>query len=1318
MTAMPAFSEDHTAAVRKDDTTLPASFAQERLWFLHRLDPGGALYNIPLAYSVRGPLDADCLREAIRDVVERHEALRTNLAFENGELIQIIHADAVFHFEVRDLPLPAGGEKDALAAAESRSFIRRPFDLSADALLRVLVLRLEENLHHLVLNVHHSIFDGVSLGIFFSELSECYAARLARRPARLEPLPIQYGDFAAWQRETFTETVATDEIAFWRERLGDIPPPLELPVDRQPQGQPTSAGGDLFFEVPEAVGLALRDLCQKEGVTPFMALTAAWQALLFRHTGQTRLLTGAPVANRGHAQTDRLIGLFVNTVVLRADFSDDPTVRDLLRRTRDETLGAMEHGGLPFEKLVQALDVGHRDGRNPLFRTMFVLQNHGAVTGFPMLRFEPLPHELNAATLDLLLEMIDDGTTLRGGFSYSTELFDRATVARFAEHLLALLSSMVSSPGERISRLQILSPDERTQLRAWNRTERDFPSHEPLGTLFDEVARRQPEAIAICDGGKRMTYDELRVRADAVAFELRGKGITRGSLVAVPAERSARFVAAVLGIVKTGAAYVPVAVDEASERAAHMQAACTWALSLEQMPEPFDFRPLPDAACAEDPAYVLFTSGSTGLPKGVVVPHRAVSRLAVNNDFAPVGSGDVIAFASNVCFDAATFEIWGALLNGATLAVVTQDVLLSSTALGAFIAEKNVTTLFLTTALFNQIAREKPSVFLPLRHLLFGGEACNPDCVRSVLEHGAPRRLVHVYGPTETTTFATWHLVTDVPPNAVTVPIGQPIANTTVHVLDSRFEPVPPGVTGEIFIGGPGLANGYLNDPALTAERFIATPFGRLYRTGDFARRRADGAIEFRGRADSQMKLRGFRIEPGEIASAIERHPSIRQAAVVPFRDPSGALSLVAYLVSRPTVPAVTADLRAFLSPRLPAYMIPAAFVWLDALPLNPNGKLDTAKLPQPAANDFAATAELIAPRDETESSIARIWHDVLGREIPSVRTDFFALGGHSLLALRMLAAIRSKFGVEVPARALFATPTIEGLAAFLRDAGGKRPAEKQGTMIQIQAGRPGRRPLFLVPGGWGGEIEFLVYGELSRQIDSDLPIWGLKARGAGTGEPPHATVTEMAADYIRELRRIQPHGPYLLAGECVGGICAYEMACQIERAGESVALLVLLDTTVPDTAQLNEYIDAETKRQETKARPLPVHERVRIHLSRLSRLTIREKLAYIFDSSVRHATTDEGFAPAVEQYPRGQKDYPVTLMQHRLTPYRGKVTLLIDRELSMQPGRLGWENAPAACIETHVLEGDHLSYIREHAATAANKIRELLRDADRVSHA
>ena len=699
--------------------------------------------------------------------------------------------------------------------------------------------------------------------------------------------------------------------------------------------------------------------------------------------------------------------------------------------------------------------------------------------------------------------------------------------------------------------------------------------------------------------------------------------------------------------------------------------------------------------------------------------------------------GLVVAHASNTGFDAATFEIWGALLNGATLAIASHDILLSTAAFANFLAERKVTTLFLTTALFNQIAIQNPASFRGLTTLLFGGEAANPDCVRRVLDQGAPKRLVHAYGPTEATTFASWHPVREVPADAVTVPIGLPIANTSIHILDSHFQPLPCGVAGEIFIGGPGLATGYLNDAELTALRFQQTPFGRLYRTGDLGKRRTDGAIEFCGRIDTQLKLRGYRIEPGEIEAALRQHPLVRHAAVVARTEAGAAQSLIGYLVPESDGRVKIADLRQFLSQRLPGYMIPAAFVWLDALPLTPNGKLDTRRLPPPDLPEAASSAAPVPPRDEIERGIAGIWKQVLGRDATSVTDDFFSSGGHSLLALRMLGQIHGEFGVEIPARRLFETPTIEGLAAFVS---ARKPAAapsqsvfgsiqrmlnpvanevapplapaaaESRSLVAIQRGTPGERACFLVPGGWGGEDAFLVYAGLVRHMDPSLPLYGLRAREWSADELPDRPVGELAASFIAGIRNFQPEGPYLLAGECVGGLLAYEMARQLAAAGQEISLLLLLGTPWPDEESLRTFHEWEVQRgeQETAA----MRRTLAQHWAEARKCSPAGMLRYAWQNLLPGSLKRNIAAQTARRQRR--LAWPRLLLKHRPQPYPGRVTFIQDEATSHGPMLPKWRRFHPGEIDACVLEGDHFSYIRAHAARTAATLSEII---ERASH-
>ena len=1294
----------------------PLSTGQHQMWVVDQMAPGNPAYNISFAYRIRGALDVRALEASINEIIQRHESWRTTFRECDGNPVQEIHPECRIQIHITDLADLPAAEREAKFCALASEEGARPFDLRHLPLIRVSLFALGGDEHVLLINLHHIICDAWSCAIFARELTALYAAIQSGQPNPLPELAIQYGDYAQWQYEKCEGAAMASQLAFWRDRLGGERAPLPVPADRPRPSRQIHRGGMRVRDLSDGLAGKVRDLAREEGVTLFIITLAAFKALLARYCGETDICIGSPIAQRPNVETEKLIGFFLNMLALRSDLSGDPSFRELLRRVRATVLDAFAHQDVPFEKIVADLHPSRDPSHQPIFQIAFVLlPSDGALPAFAGATVLPLTVPVTTAKFELTLFIEETPTGMRAMMEYSTDQFDAATADRMLESFELLLGGIVAVPATPLSRLAILGAAERQRiLTEWSGCERPFPEHQTVAARFAECAAKTPAAIAVIEGGARLTYAELDARANRVAHFLQSRGVRAGDFVGLRAERSLAFFVKVIGIVKAGAAYVPLDESEPAARLAAMQASC--AMILDAEPEnDFSGDPIVSAARADGPAYVLFTSGSTGVPKGVIIPHRGITRLVVNNDYAPFEPDDVVAFASNVCFDAATFELWGAVLNGATLVITPRDVLLSPTALAAHLAAHRVTVLFLTTSLFNRLAHEAPAMFRSLRILVFGGEAADAESVRLVLGNGKPRRLVNGYGPTEATTFAICHTIENV--ESSSVPIGRPIANTRAFLLDRTLQPVPVGVPGEIFIGGPGVALGYHAAPELTAEKFLQTAYGRLYRTGDRARWLADGTIEYLGRIDQQVKLRGFRIEPGEIETALQQHPQIRHAAIAIHSEGGTAHSLIAYLVPQSDERAEIAALRDFLTQRLPAYMIPSAFVWLDALPLTPNGKLDARKLPPPDAATVAPSAAAVTPRNETERGIAAIWARVLGCDAPSVLDDFFTVGGHSLLALRLLGEIRNEFGVEIPARRLFETPTIEGLAACVsQQTSAAAPAGN--FLVQVQRGDPSARPLFLVPGGWGGEIEFLVYGELSRQIDPARPIWGLKARGAGTGEAPHASVTKMAADYVREVRRIQPHGPYFLAGECVGGICAYEMACQLEEAGENMALLVLLDTVVPAQNHLNNYLDGETRKRATEARQFSLHQRVRHHLRKMSGLSLREKFGYIFSKTVRRGKADATHeAPVIERHPRGQKDYPVTLMKHRLKPYGGTVTLLIDEESSPLYGKLGWENIAVARLEIHIMPGTHLTYIRENSAGVAAKLRALLQHSAEPFH-
>ncbi|HEX2211050.1 MAG TPA: amino acid adenylation domain-containing protein [Longimicrobium sp.] len=1031
---------------------LPLSFAQERLWFLDRLQPGSTIYNVSTALRLDGALDVPALERALGEIVRRHEVLRTTFAEADGGAVQVVAPFAGFALPVEDLSATGDdAERQAHARRRASELGSTQFDLERGPLFRPALLRLADDAHVLVISTHHAVSDGWSTGVLLRELSALYTAFLDARPSPLVELPVQYGDYAAWQRAQYASDALGRELAWWKERLAGAPALLELPADHPRPAMQSFRGARVHASFSADVAERLRALGRREGATMFMVLLGAWQTLLAKYGGSEDVVVGSGTAGRPRAEVEELIGFFVNTVALRTDLSGNPSFRQLLRRVRETTLDAYEHQEVPFERVVEELQPERSLSHAPVFQTIFtVADGRGGWNGLPGIRVRRAAADVATTKFDLTLGIsVEDG--LHAELEYASDLFEPGTARRMLGHLERLLEQVAADPDARLADLELTPEAERRRVvEEWNRTQSAYPSHASVPALFAQQAARTPHAVAAVFGEASLTYAELEDRANRLARYLAARGVRTEARVAICLERGVETVVAMLAVLKAGGAYVPLDPGYPAERLAFMlgdaavRVLVTEAALRDRLPaseatvvsvdEERDAiaaeraEPVDGGAGPRSLAYVIYTSGSTGTPKGVAVEHRNVVRLVRGTDYVQPRPGDRIAQASNVSFDAATFEVWGALLNGATLVGIARDVAISPPELARAFGAHAVTTVFLTTALFNQIARDLPQAFATLRDVLFGGEAVDPDAVRRVLELGAPQRLLHVYGPTENTTYSSWHLVTEVPDGARTVPIGRGIANSTLLVLDGAMRPAPIGVPGELYVGGDGLSRGYLNRPALTAERFVPDPFAstpgaRLYRTGDQVRWAAEGAVEYLGRLDGQVKIRGFRIEPGEVQAALRRHSGVTDCAVLVREDEPGEKRLVAYVVGA----AGTEELRDALRGSLPEYMVPSAFVRLDALPLNPNGKVDAKVLPAP---ELALDgARYVAPRTPVEEVLAGIWAEVLRLDRVGVEDGFFDLGGHSLMAVKMVSRIREVFGVELPLRALFEGPTVAELA-------------------------------------------------------------------------------------------------------------------------------------------------------------------------------------------------------------------------------------------------------------------------------------------------
>jgi amino acid adenylation domain-containing protein/non-ribosomal peptide synthase protein (TIGR01720 family) len=1058
---------------------LPLSFAQQRLWFIDQLEPGSSAYNMPFGLKLTGRVDRVALQASIREIVLRHEVLRTSFPADEGIAVQRISSDPAFGWEYLDLKEMR--EKDRVSEVQNlvRSEADAPFDLAHGPLLRVKLLQLKDQEHVLLVTMHHIVSDGWSMNVMAGELARVYESLRAGVPSSLPELEIQYADYAVWQRQWLQGEVLDLQLEYWKQQLADAPE-LELATDFRRSALGSHAGRVLEWALTPQLSQQLKDLSRKEGVTVFMTLMACWQLLLSRYTGQEDVTVGTPVMGRRIGETEALIGFFVNTLVLRTRLSRGTSFRELLKQVRETTLDAYAHQDIPFEKLVEELQPKRQLNRTPFFQVMFSWMNAPKMElELPGLKLEQMSSELETSKFEIVVAATESGEKIQGAVSYRTALYKEGTIRRMMDRFERLLAEVVRDADCTVDDIPLLSMDDRRQLLVeWNQTEADYPQ-KAVHQLFEQQAGRNPEAVAIVSESERLNYGELNRRANQLAAHLQKLGVRQEMQVGVCAERSPAMVVALLAILKAGGAYVPLDPEYPTARLASMleDSDIELVLSQHKFLDQLSFHrgrtialdqewkesesqneensQVPNSV--QNLAYVMYTSGSTGRPKGTMITHEAIVRLVMNTDYVQVQPSDRMANISNPSFDAATFEIWGALLNGASLVVMPKEIAISPLALARRLEEENVSVMFLTTALFNHVAREVPWAFRGLRSVLFGGETADPQWSRKILADAHPRSLLNVYGPTEATTFSTWFEIGHA--KGENLPIGRPLKNTTTYALRNAYELVPVGTVGELCIGGPGLARGYVNQPALTAERFVPNPYSaqpgsRLYRTGDDVKQAEDGVFEFVGRRDQQIKLRGYRIELSEIEAVLNRHEAVDESCVLLWGETSDDKRLVAYVVAK--AGSGEPHLREYLRERLPDYSVPGSFVFLETLPLTLNGKIDRKALPTPesARDGFG----LVHARTPVEATLTGIWCEVLKLQNVSVEDNFFDLGGHSLLATQLMSRIRQECAMELPLRLLFESPTIAGLAAHIeqRRQDGTSP---QTSLIQ-RVGRRGSLPL------------------------------------------------------------------------------------------------------------------------------------------------------------------------------------------------------------------------------------------------------------------
>lgn len=1164
---------------------LPLSFSQERMWFVQQFAPGSAAYNIPIGVWLRGPLDLKIFERAFNDVLRRHEVLRTTFGDQNGIPHQAIAPFTPYSIPVEYLGTLPTESRQAEALRRAERVASAPFDLGEESLFRFRLFQIETDLHLGVLVLHHIISDAWSVGVLWQELTAGYEAFTEGRQPDLPDLPIQMVDFAAWQREWLRGETLESQLQYWKQQLSDVPTILELPTDNPRPAVQSYFGADYPLHDVSDLLARVKKLSEKLDVTPFMVFQAAFSALLYYYTGQDDLLVGVPIANRRWLPTEPLIGMFVNTLALHTNLSGDPTFRELAGRVRRTALEAYAHQDFPFERLIEEVNIERDPGYTPLVQVMCTVSNIPFNSGqMKDVEWEAVLVDRGSAQYDLTLTVIDTRNVQQITINYNTDLFFPETIARLAQHYIQLLNEVAADPDQPLSNLSILTPQEEQHLLVdWNQTEKDYLSGVCLHQLFEAQAARTPNAVAVVFEDSHLTYTDLNRKADRFAHLLQELGVGPDAPVGVFVERSLNMVVGLLGILKAGGAYVPLDPEFPTERIEMILEDAEIGLLLsdtslkDRMPRtnalvlyldeeingpvvPRD-EPLISRAEPHNLSYIIFTSGSTGRPKGVGIEHGAVVSFLESMRRTPgLSADDRLLAVTTLSFDISVLEIFLPLSTGALVVIGSREVARNGSALIALM-EKVDATIFQATPATWQLLLESGWQGKANLKALCGGEALSMELAKQLV----PRvnSLWNMYGPTETTVWSTVQQVTEANITHGIIPIGHPIDNWKTYIVDKWQRPVPVGVPGELWIGGKGVARGYINRPDLTAEKFIPDPFSddpedRVYRTGDLAAYLPDGAIQFKGRVDFQVKIRGFRIELGDIESNLVQHPGIQQCVVIVREDKPGDKRLVAYLIPADGVAPANEALRIFLQEKLPQYMIPSAFVTMEAFPLTASGKINRRALPEPQIDMLAVDAQRDGPRNLIERKLTSIWEAVLEIKRVGIHDDFFAIGGHSLSAARLMARIEKVFGLKLPLVTLFQAPTIAELAAIIQD---REWAPSWSSLVEIVPGGA-RQPFFCVH-AHGGNV--IGYADLARHLGDDQPFYGLQARGLNGDIAEDSRLEDMAAHYIQEIRAVQRHGPYLLGGWCMGGIIAYEMARQLQDQGEQVEMLAMIQSAHPD---------------------------------------------------------------------------------------------------------------------------------------------------------
>ena len=1299
---------------RLPEQTVPLSLGQQQLWLLAQLLPDAPVYTECVTIHLPGALAIPVFERSFNEVLRRHEAWRTSFPVVDGQPTQRIHPYAPIScssVDVSDLP---AHEREAEALRLAAQEARTPFDLANGPLLRPLLVTLHDTDHRLFLTIHHIIFDGFSLyQIFLPELQALYDAFLAGRPSPLADLSIQYADFALWQRKAVEGDEVAAQLAYWKRQLANIPAQLDLPTDRPRPRVPTFRGAMHPFALSEQLMNALKALALQEGVTLYMLFVASFKILLARYTGQGDILVGTAISDRKQPELQKLVGFFLNTLVLRTDLSDNPTLHVLLQRVREVTLEALAHQDVPFEYLVKELHPERTSGQNPLFQVLISLEPPLSVlpSGWTLTQMDV---ETDTAKFDLSLELDDRANGLIGRFEYNTDLFDAPTIERMVHHWLTLLTDIVAHPTRTVVEFSLLTEPERQQvLVEWNDTAAPYPRGEYLHTLFEAQVEQTPDSIAAVCGDAQLTYQQLNARANRLAHVLSQQGVDTETLVGVCLERSLDMLVALLAILKAGAAYVPLDPAYPQERRefmlqdAEVGLLITQQKLLQAMPthstktlcldtsweviEREDTANLQREIDQTHLAYVIYTSGSTGRPKGVALEHRSAVAFVswALRVFSAEDLAGVVA-ATSICFDLSIFELFVPLCRGGSVIIVENVLHIPTVPIGQCITLINTVPSAMTELIRSYAL--PPSV----RVVNLAGEPLPNALVQQIYRHTTVQRVFNLYGPSEDTTYSTYALMDR---EQGSVSIGRPIANTQVYLLDAQLQPVPVGVAGELYLGGDGLARGYLNRSELTRERFIPNLFAtaanaRLYKTGDLARYMSDGTLDYLGRIDQQVKLRGFRIELGEIEALLRQQSSVHEAVVVVREDADKRL--VAYVVATLDATFSPAETMKALRERLPEYMIPSLFVELEALPLLPNGKVKRGALPAPDMERHDAGAHEAAPTDMVQLQLLKIWEELLSVRPIKVGDNFFDLGGHSLLATRLVARVEQVCGKKFALSTLFAGPTIERMAEALAREVGPRPRT---PLIAVQTGGA-KRPFFFLHGDTLGGAFYCF--PLARQLGDEQPFYALEPyQFADLSVPP--PLETIAAAHIEALRAVQPSGPYLLGGFCNGALIVYEMARQLQAQGQAIETLVLIDPlTLPRLGKVHHVAGRVS---------------ALLHIGRAQQLRwfLRARHLYL---RVRHDEKRGERSVGKNALLAGDdalyQDYPGVFgwlaANYTLRPYTGK-TVILWAEEEVFGGVWKQKVEQESQIAFRTIAGSHLTCRTEHLAGLSEQLYICLRE-------